>query len=143
MERESNSTTDILSNAGQAVGILGTIGGWFGIGEKRQDRRQLEQDKKLGAQALARNKEAADYEQQLALKMWKDTNYKARLREAELGGVSKAAVLGGSGTGTQGASVSAPSSSNAADAAATSNARTGAIQQAMQLGSMLALQKAR
>jgi len=74
--------------------------------------------------------------------MWNDTNYTARLKQAEAAGVSKAAVLGGSGTGTQGISVSAPGSSGAADAAATTNARSQMMGQGMQLASQLALMKA-
>ena len=70
----------------------------------------------------------ADYEQALKLKMWKDTNYGGMLAEAEKVGVSKAAAIGGSGTGTQGASVGNVGGGNAADAASTTNARTAQAQ---------------
>lgn len=140
MENEKTSVLGAIAPA--IVGGLSTIAGWTGIGEGRQDRRQVEQDKKLGEQALDRNKRAADYEQDLKLKMWKDTNYKAQLEQADMAGVSKAAVLGGSGTGTQGASVSSAGSSSAADAASAQNAKTQMMGAGMQLASQLALMKA-
>lgn len=134
--------TNILGTAGAIVGGLSTIGGWLGIGEKRQDRRQLEQQGKLNEINAKTAKEMADYEQDLKLKMWKDTNYTEQLKQADMAGVSKAAVLGGSGTGTQGASVGSVGGGSAADAAATQNAKTQMMGQGMQLASQLALMKA-
>lgn len=128
--------------AGAIVGGIGQIGSWMGIGEKRQDRRQLEQQQKLTEIQANANRQQADYEQALKMKMWKDTNYTAQLGEATRAGVSKAAAIGGSGTGTQGASVGSVGGGTAADAAATQNAKTATLQQNMQLMSQLALQKA-
>lgn len=128
--------------AGAITAGAGTIAGWLGIGEGRQDRRQVEQQEKLNAVNAKTQLELAQRENEMRLKMWKDTNYNAQLRQAELAGVSKAAALGGSGTGTQGASVSGISGGAAADAASTANARTNSINQTMMLASQLALQKA-
>lgn len=128
--------------AGAAVGAAGMIGGWLGIGEARQDRRQVKQQGKLNDVNAKTSKELADYDQALKLKMWKDTNYGGQLEQAEQAGVSKAAAIGGSGTGTQGASVSGISGTGAADAASTQNARTASINQSMMLASQLNLMKA-
>lgn len=141
-EEAPKKKTDILSSAGSIIGGLTTIGGWLGIGEGRQDRRQVDQQRKLNEVNAKTAREQADYEQQLKLQMWKDTNYGAQLEEAKKAGVSKAAAIGGSGTGTQGASVSSPSGGSAADAAATSNARVAQQQAGMQLASQIALMKA-
>lgn len=128
--------------AGAIVNGAAQIGSWLGIGEKRQDRRQVKQQEALTGVQEAANKRMADYEQELALKMWKDTNYGARLQQAELAGVSKAAAIGGSGTGTQGASVGSVGGGSAADAASTQNAKTASLQQNMALASQVALMKA-
>lgn len=138
-EKQSGIGSGLLANAG---GILGTIGGWLGIGEKRQDKRQIKQQTALNAVNEETAKRMADYENEGKMKMWKDTNYGAVLEQADLAGVSKAAALGGGTGGTQGASVSNAGGGSAADAAATTNAKTASIQQSMQLASQLALQKA-
>lgn len=142
MSDNNKNRPSLLDIAGVAVGGLSTIGGWLGIGEKRQDKRQVAQQEKLNAVNATTAKELADYEQGLKMKMWQDTNYAGQLKQADLAGVSKAAVLGGSGTGTQGASVSGVSGGGAADAAATANAKTQMMAQGMQLASQLALLKA-
>ena len=48
----------------------------------------------------------ADYEQELGLKMWKDTNYPAQVEMMKEAGLNPAAVLsnGGGGSGATGAS---------------------------------------
>lgn len=131
-----------MEAAGAAVAATNMAGNWLGIGNKRQDKRQLKQQTKLNEINSATAKNLADYEQNLKLKMWKDTNYSAQLDQARLAGISKAAAIGGSGTGTQGASVGSVGGGAAANAAETQNARTASLQQNMQLVSQLALQKA-
>lgn len=93
--------------------------------QARQDARQLKQQTALNNVNAQTSKELADYEQALKLKMWKDTNYTAQLREAQKAGVSKAAVLGGGGAGVgQGASVNSTGiGSGAANAAQTETAQ--------------------
>lgn len=131
-----------LEAAGAIMNGLTTMGGWLGIGEGRQDKRQIKQQTKLNEVNAKTAKEMADYEQDLKLKMWKDTNYGANLAEAEKAGVSKAAAIGGGIGGGQAATVGSVGGGSAADAAATTNARTAQMQQGMQLASQLALQKA-
>lgn len=132
----------LSGSAGAIINGLTTIGGWLGIGEGRQDKRQRDQQGALNDINAKTSKELADYENAGKLKMWKDTNYGAQLIEAKKAGVSKAAAIGGSGTGTQGASVGMPSTSGAADAASTTNARTAQQQTGMQLASQMQLMQA-
>lgn len=139
---ENKEGSWLANNAGGILGGLTTIGGWLGIGEGRQDKRQIKQQGALNDVNAKTAKELADYENAGKLKMWKDTNYGAQLEQAKLAGVSKAAAIGGSGTGTQGASVGSVGGGSAADAASTTNARTAQAQAGMQLASQMALMKA-
>lgn len=92
----------------------------------KQDARQIKQQTALNEVNAKTSKEMADYEQMLKMQMWKDTNYKAQVEQAGMAGLSKMAVLGGSGGGTtaQGASVGGAGGGSAADAAATQAAQT-------------------
>lgn len=129
----------LKDTAGGIVNGAALLGSYLGIGEKRQDQRQLRQDRKLGEQAVGRSKELADYEQALKMKMWNDTNYSAQLKAAEKAGVSKVAAIGGGGAGVgQGASVNSASGTGAADAASTANANTNRMMANAQLGLMTA-----
>lgn len=114
---------NISNTAGSVIGGVQLVKDLFTNKKKqaqREDDRQVRQQGRLNEVNAKTSKELADYEQQLKLKMWKDTNYGAQLAEADKAGVSKAAVLGGSGAGVgQGASVSGISGGGAADAAST------------------------
>jgi hypothetical protein len=104
-----------LDKTNQITGIAGNIIGGVQAAkqlftntkkeEARQDTRQVNMQGKLNEINSKTNKDLADYEQKLKLQMWKDTNYSAQLEQAGMAGLSKVAVLGGSGGGTQGASV--------------------------------------
>lgn len=129
----------LLDKAGQLSGIAGQVINGVNLvkglftnrkkEEARQDERQLKQQQELLNQQIAGNKSLADYEQELKMKMWHDTNYTAQLKEADKAGISKAAAIGGGGSGVgQGASVSGVSGGQAADAAGTQMA---GIQQQM------------
>lgn len=141
-DNEDSLGSKLLSNAGGIIGGVTSALRLFGVGEKRQDRRQIDQQGKLNDVNAKTAKELADYENAGKLKMWKDTNYTAQLAEATKAGVSKAAAIGGSGTGTQGASVSGVGGGSAADAASTMQANTGAAAQAIQSAAQLNLMKA-
>lgn len=125
--------------ASSIVNGAALIGSYLGIGEKRQDKRQVEQQEALNNVNAKTARQQADYEQALKLKMWKDTNYSAQLKEAEKAGVSKAAAIGGAGSGVgQGASVNSISGGGAADAAAATQAGTNKMMAQAQLGLMTA-----
>ena len=70
---------------------------------------------------VAANKQMADYEQELGLKMWKDTNYPAQVEMMKAAGLNPAAVLsnGGGGSGATGASAAGVGGGQAANAAQT------------------------
>lgn len=122
--------------AGAIVNGAALASNLLGLGQKKQDKRQIEQARKLNEI----NKENANLEHELKMKMWKDTNYSAQLDEANKAGISKAAAIGGGGPSVGSASVaSAPAS--AADAAATSNANTNNMMAQAQLGLMAAQTK--
>lgn len=128
--------------AGAAVQGLATIGSWLGIGEGRQDRRQLKQQEALNDINGKTAQQLATFEQGLKYDMWDKTNYSAQLQQASKAGVSKAAAIGGSGTGTQGASVGNVGGGSAADAASAMQAQTGQSAMGLQAASQLALMKA-
>lgn len=107
-----NEALDQASKVGGTVGqVIGGINAVKGLftnqrkAEERADQRQINQQGKLNDVNAKTSKELADYEQNLKLQMWKDTNYGEQMKQAGMAGLSKVAVLGGSGTGTQGASV--------------------------------------
>lgn len=60
---------------GAILSGAGTIAGWLGIGEKRQDKRQVEQQERLNNVNKKTQLEIAEQENQMRLKMWQDTNY--------------------------------------------------------------------
>lgn len=104
---------------GKSVGgaIAGTALGMATA--KWQDRRQLKQQGKLNAQQMQSDKQMADYNQALGLKMWKDTNYKAQVEELKKAGLNVGLMYEGGGQGgtttTAGGKVSAPSAPSGGD----------------------------
>ena len=69
-------------NIGKAIengagSIIGGLSNAFGIGEKRQDRRQLEQQRKLQGLAIEGSKALTDYQMEKQMEMWKNTNWEA------------------------------------------------------------------
>lgn len=132
----------ILGAAGAVVGGLTTIGGWLGVGQKRADNRQVDQQKRLNEVNANTAKEMADYEQKLKYDMWDKTNMSAQLQQAKKAGVSKAAAIGGSGGGTQGASVGSVGGGSAADAASTQQASNSQSALGLQTVAQLGLLKA-
>lgn len=106
---------------GDAVNGAGLVMSALGIGEGRQDRRQIEQQKRLNALTIAGNKEMADYAADKEFEMWNKTNWQAQLEHADKAGLSKAWLMGkgGGGGGTTAGSGMAVGSGQAANAAQT------------------------
>lgn len=63
------------------------------------DRRQIEQQKKLGQQQLGLDIQKMSAQKAMDLQMWKDTNYKAQKEEMEKAGLNPALLYGTSGGG--------------------------------------------
>lgn len=126
----SEKLNNITGVAGNIIGGIQAAKALFqntGKEEERQDERQIKMQGKLNEINSKTNKELADYEQSLKMQMWKDTNYSAQLEQAGMAGLSKVAVLGGSGGGAQGASVNASGiGSGASGSAQTMMAKTQA-----------------
>lgn len=122
--------------AGQGMQQAGKLDDhmWGTIFAKSQDKRQLRQQKKLQALAIEGQKEMNDYNSQLALQMWKDTNFGAQMQQMKEAGISPGYIYGQSGSGgtTMGAGSGSPISQG--------QAPTGdAYGMAMQTGSMRAM----
>lgn len=80
-----------------AQGAVGT-----GMGlllQKGQDRRQLEQQRKLQELEIGGQKQMVDYNYQKQLAMWKDTNFKAQMEQIEAAGLNPALLYGMGGAG--------------------------------------------
>lgn len=72
----------------------------FGLAlEGHNDRRQLRQQEKLNEQQLETNKRMSDYQRELQMQMWHDTNYGAQLEEMKKVGLSPGLMYGQSGGG--------------------------------------------
>lgn len=110
------------------AGAIGTAAG-TGLGllfGKSQDKRQLKQQQKLTDQQVKANKDLADYQNELALQMWKDTNYGAQVDEARKAGLSMSIFGNGGGQGgSTAASVGSAGGGVADGAAAGQNAAQG------------------
>jgi len=95
--------------------IIDTIGG-TALGlmlQGHNDRRQVEQQRKLGEQQLGFNIQQMGAQKAMDLQMWKDTNYSAQVEEINKAGLNPALLYGkggGGGTtvGNSGGGVNAP-----------------------------------
>jgi len=121
-----------------AGAVLPVISNLFGIGEKRQDRRQIEQQTKLQELGIKGSKELTDYNKAKELQMWKDTNWSAQMEEAEKAGLSTAYLYGKGGgtTGTVGSGGAGMSMGGASDAASAMNAGTNQAMAIAQLNNL-------
>lgn len=120
---------------------LGLLVNSLGIGNKKRDKRQLEQQRKLTAQQVQANKELADYEQKLGLDMWEKTNHSADVEQLEKAGLNvglKYGMSGGGGATTDGGSTGSASGGHASDSASTQQADTAMGMQLAQLALMRA-----
>lgn len=117
-----------------AAPVIGTVTSALGIGEKRQDRRQIEQQKKLNALDMGNARQMREMQMQT----WNETNYEAQMKHAKNAGLSMS--IFGKGGGTSGATVGSPTtgtnSGTAADPAMAQGASTNQAMTIAQLGLM-------
>lgn len=119
---------------GEAAGVAGAAYGIakdvFGINNKRDDRRQIEQQRKLSEQE-------AEIQNKAQLEMWNKTNYGAQMEHLEKAGLNPGLIYGMSGAGgaTTGGGISG---GQAASAAATKQADTASAGMGIQAGMMAA-----
>lgn len=78
------------SAIGAGMGML--LGKW-------NDRRQLEQERKLQALQIQGQKDMTDYNYMKQLQMWKDTNYSAQTEQLKKAGLNPGLLYGMSGGG--------------------------------------------
>lgn len=94
-----------LKLAGDVAGSA--IGAGMGmLLEKRNDKRQLEQQRKLTAMQLEANKDMAMFNHKNAMQMWNETNYGAQVEHLKAAGLNPGLLYGkggGGGTTTAGA----------------------------------------
>lgn len=127
-----------IGELGMAAAGAATI---LGIGQKKQDKRQINQQTKLQELQIKGQKELADYQQQQQMDMWHNTNYDAQKKEIEKAGLNPALLYGTSGGGgtTTGAGIAGGvSGGDAANSAQTSQANIAMGMQLAQLELMKA-----
>lgn len=125
------NTFDIGSGVGALIGALG-------IGNNRQDKRQVEQAGKLSRIQVEGGKEMSEFQKGQDLQFWKDTNYPAQVEMMKAAGLNPALMYGSAGSGGQTGSGGGgmPSTGSAADAASTQNSNMGMGMQLAQLSMM-------
>ena len=109
------SMKEQLQNAvGSGVGSLINTGLGLLL-QKHNDKRQLEQQGKLGQQQLWLDLQKMSAQKAMELQMWKDTNYSAQVEELEKAGLNPALLYGkgGGGGATTGGGASGVGSANA------------------------------
>lgn len=79
-----------LQGAGAGLGML--TANW-------QDRRQVKQARKLQNVQVSGQKEMGKFNQELAMKMWNDTNYNEQRKQMEKAGLNVGMMYGGVGAG--------------------------------------------
>lgn len=124
-----------------AVGAVGMGLGLLGVGQKRQDERQLRQQKKLNDQQVESQKDMAMYNHNMQIDMFNKTGYGAQKDQLEDAGMNAALMYGkggGGGTTVGGMGGSGASGGQAADAAQTQGAGTQAGMAMMQSAMMMA-----
>lgn len=121
---------DIIGMVGAGVNTAIQAGQALGIGAKKHDRRQVEQQRKLSEQQREINHKAQ-------MDLWNATNYGAQVEHLKEAGLNPALLYGkgGGGGATVGTGVA---SGSAADAASTQGAQTQATGMGMQVGMMQA-----
>lgn len=127
--------------------ILGAVAPIVGagmglIGRGAEDRRQIKQQQKLTDMQADANKKQAEYQNKLAMDMWRNTNYSAQRNEMEKAGLSVSNMYsqsgGGGGATTGGANVAGVSAGQAPNSAQTTANKLQAGMQMAQMGLMMA-----
>ncbi len=97
LETIGNSALGGLSS-GIGGAVTGLVGGIFGSGKRAQEKQfQKELEKMKYQQQL--NQQQAKFNQELALEMWRKTNYGAQIEEMKRNGLNPALIYGQSGQG--------------------------------------------
>lgn len=107
--------------------IVGQGLGMLGIGQKKQDKRQIAQQEKLNNLQIKGNKEMVDYQKQADLEMWNNTNFGAQKQHMIDAGLNPGLMygMGGAGGAVTGGSGSGVSGGQATDPSGAINAGTG------------------
>lgn len=121
-----------MSILGMIAPIAGAVGGMLGIGEKRQDQRQIEQQEKLQEMQIKGNKEMSEFEKKQQLDLWNKTNTEAQVKHIKEAGMNPALLYGMSGGG------SATTGGGIGSGVSGGNAATGVQGQAMAIETMMA-----
>lgn len=131
---------DILGMVNRGLNTVNTAGQILGIGQRKQDERQIKQQQKLQNQQIEGNKQMLEAQRQKEMQMWKDTNYSAQTEELKKAGLNPALLYGKGGAGgtTVGGTGMGVSGAQAANSAATQTANTQTTGMALQLGMMQA-----
>lgn len=140
-----------MNNIAAGAGIIGagiSIGKQiFGKTTDQKDKEQIAQQGRLQGLQISGEKELADYQRQLQMETWHDTNAAAQVEEYKKAGLSPGLMYQQSGAGGQlGSGMAAmPTGATASDEASRSNAETNqngmGLQAAMAM-SQLALMNA-
>lgn len=126
---------------GIGTGLAGIASQAFGIGEKRQDERQIKQQQKLTDMQAKANEEAANRNQERMFEMWNKTNYGAQKKHLEDAGLNAALMYGMSGGGgatAAGAQEAGSTGGQASSGAANQQAQAAMGMQIAQIGLMTA-----
>ena len=121
---------ETLGMISAGLGAVQQVGSMMGIGQGRQDRRQIDQQRKLSEQQ-------AEIQNRSQMDMWNKTNYEAQVQKLNEAGLNPALLYGkgGSGGATVGGAVGG---GQAANAAATQQANTQSTGMGIQSGMAMA-----
>lgn len=128
----------VIKGIQQGLGMVNDVvnlGKSLGIGRDAEDRRQMNQQKKLNQMGLQNSKEMANYNYMLNKKMWDETNYEAQVQKMKEAGLNPAMLygMGGEGGSLGSSNMDAGHGGTAANAAQTAQASKGmALQSGMQ-----------
>lgn len=130
---------DILKTGAELLLGTGINKGLGAIGTAAEDKRQLEQQKKLQQLAIAGSKEMGEFNTRQQMEIWNATNYQAQIAEMKKAGLNPALMYKqGGGGGTTGSSSMGISAATAANAAQTQSAKNEQALAAAQIANITA-----